>query len=328
VLSCYMVEPRGRARSVCPTILVPGAAGAAAVGAIRWLKSSGFAGRIVATETNPLAAGFVFADRGVVIADISESTNFTSLLQLISSEKIEVILPTDPTFCRVCSERMKSLLSLGVVIPIPEVSTMTKCQDKLAFHHALEGYFPIPSAIKITEDGPEEYPCFVKPRRGSGSIGIGRCEDKSDWEHFAKFPVELIAQELLTGPEYSVDVLCDLDGIAHCTAVRERLSVTGGVATRIRVRKDAEISGLCLELARHLDLRGISCMQLKRDRDGNLRFMEVNLHLAGSSIASMLAGADLVRGLLQIAFREPVGNLLLQEITVVRHYSELIFQNP
>ena len=45
-----------------PTVLLPGAGGSAALCALKSLRLAGYTGRIVATDSDPLATGFRFAD--------------------------------------------------------------------------------------------------------------------------------------------------------------------------------------------------------------------------------------------------------------------------
>lgn len=313
-------------RRLAPTILVPGAAGAAAIGAMRWLRRSGFEGRIVATDGEPLSAGFAFSDANYVVDDITDPACYDRALEVIAREKIEVILPTSPIYCAVCSGKKEDLAALGAVLPCSDNEVVQVCQDKCLFQTAVAAKFPVPELIPLDDDGPRQYPCFVKPRWGSGSRGAGRCCDYHDWLSHRKFSTPLIAQEVLEGTEYSVDVLSDLDSEAKLAVVRERVRISEGVSTTVRVIRNEEIQSLCTRMAQHLHLKGISCMQLKRDRSGQLRFLEVNAHFGGTSIATMLAGVDLVRLLLLVAFRETIPIPIAREITVVRHFDEVVLE--
>jgi carbamoyl-phosphate synthase large subunit len=311
-------------RSSDLTLLIPGAAGAAGIGVLRWLRNTAFKGRLVATDTARLSAGFPFADASYVIGDITDESCYARMVEVITREKVDIILPTSPTYSAVCSQRFAELTSLGVLVPVADFQVVQICQDKSAFHTAISSVFPVPEIISVTNDGPQKYPCFVKPRWGSGSRNSGRCLNYHDWMFYSKCSTQLLAQELLEGPEYSVDVLTDMDGKGVCAVVRERLVISDGVTTQGRVIRDKSLESVCLNLASYLRVKGISCMQLKRDRDGCARFLEVNAHMAGTSISTMLAGVDLVRLLLSIARREPLTIPEPNEMTFVRYFDEII----
>lgn len=89
--------------------------------------------------------------------------------------------------------------------------------------------------------------------------------------------------------------------------------------------RDDEIESLALDMARFLHLKGVSCMQLKRDEHGCLKFIEVNARLAGSSVITRLAGLDLVRALISLAIGREWTPRPIHEITVVRFFDSLIF---
>jgi len=146
-----------------------------------------------------------------------------------------------------------------------------------------------------------------------------------DWQRLSECgSSDLFALEFLPGMEYSVDVLCDLVGHPLVAIPRERISIIDGVSSRTRVIRDAEIEKLCLDLAAFLKLKGPSCMQLKRDRGGSLRFQEVNPRLGGSSIASALAGIDLAVLSVELGMGMRLDIPEFREVTILRYFSEVI----
>ena len=172
--------------------------------------------------------------------------------------------------------------------------------------------------------GPVDYPCFVKPRWGSGGHNAGLCRNRNDYDFYASTCDDLLVQEFLGGTEYSVDILSDMDGNPLVAVPRERLAILGGVSLRARVTKSPEIEDLCLTMAKRLGLMGVSCIQLRRNEDGKLKFLEVNAHLAGTAIATKLAGIDLVEKLVMMVLGKPFEIPDFQEITVIRYLDTLI----
>jgi carbamoyl-phosphate synthase large subunit len=306
------------------TILVPGAAGAAGISAIKSLRRETFAGRIVATDGEPLSAGFAFSHASYVIPAIDDPSTYERMLKIMAREKVEIILPTGLTDTIVFSGNKKELASLGITFAGSDQSTVALCHDKLAFWNRVHSEFPVPALVEVKNSQPSIYPCFVKLRRGAGSRGCGRCRDEDDWKFYSKCGEELLALEDLPGLEYSVDVLSDLNGEPILAVPRERLGISDGVTIRARVRRDAEIEALCLRMARFLGIKGVCCMQLKRDGFGGVRFLEVNARLGGSWVISALAGVDLVKCLISMACGEPLKIPEYREITVVRHFEEVV----
>lgn len=309
------------------TILVPGAAGAAGISAIKSLRRDTFAGRIVATDGEPFSAGFAFSHASYVIPGIDDPSTYERMQKIMAREKVEIILPTGLTDTAVFSSKKKALATSGIIFAGSDQSTVELCHDKLAFWNHVHSEFPVPALVEVKNGQPSMYPCFVKPRRGAGSRGCGRCRDENDWKFYSRCGGEVLVLEDLPGSEYSVDVLSDFNGEPKLAVPRERLGISDGVTVRARVRRDAEIETLCLRMARFLGIKGVCCMQLKRDAFGEARFLEVNARLGGSSVISALAGVDLVKCLISMVCGEPVQIPEYREITVVRHFEQVMMSS-
>lgn len=303
-------------------VLVPGAAGAAGIDAIRLLKDAGCGYKIVAIDPEPLAAGFAFADAHYVSHLTQKS--FPETLSLLCREGIRVILPTSASDSPIYAANWAELRNRDIRFAGSDFKVIRLCDDKLSFYEAIQGEFPVPRLIQVGQNGPLEYPCFVKPRFGAGSRGAMLCGCEGDWLYAARRYPNLIAQEFLPGPEYSVDVLSDLSGRALAAIPRERLSILDGVSSRMRIFRDPELQDMCLKLAEHLDLRGGSCIQLKRDEAGKIRVQEVNARLGASSSAVSLAGVNLPLAIALIALGEKPHIPSFNEITVVRYFDQVI----
>ncbi len=62
-------------------------------------------------------------------------------------------------------------------------------------------------------DPVEAFPVMVKPRWGSGARSIHRADDERAAEFFVDYVREpTMVQRYMDGPEFSIDVLCDLRG--------------------------------------------------------------------------------------------------------------------
>jgi carbamoyl-phosphate synthase large subunit len=137
----------------------------------------------------------------------------------------------------------------------------------------------------------------------------------------------MLIQEYLPGEEYTVDVLSDLSGAPLLAVPRARLETKDGISSKGRVFRDEEMERLCLELARHLGLKGPTCMQLKRDEAGRPKFMEVNPRIGGGSMFTTLAGVNIPMLLLQLIAGMELAPQKAKEIVVLRYYEEVVLDN-
>jgi carbamoyl-phosphate synthase large subunit len=303
---------------------VPGAAGATGIDAIKRIRVNYPGAHIVATDRDPHAAGFHLADAHAVTAPLETSGALDVVCALIRREAVRLILPTCRGDTATYAGAAAALARVGAIFVGSDAATVALCDDKAAFRDRVTQYVPIAPPIPIGADGPETYPCFVKPCRGSGSKGAALCRDTLDWRaHVSRHREPMIAEAWIPGTEYSVDVFSDFDARPLIAIPRIRLGTWDGVASRIAVVSDPELEALALRLAGLLGLRGASCLQFRRDAAGSVFVQEVNPRLGGASIASALAGVDLVDLSIRLGLGLPLSIVRARPIKVLRYLTEI-----
>ncbi len=304
------------------TVLLPGGGGSAAVGALKFLRMGGFQGKIVSTDADPLSPGLYLADVHHVLPPISDPRFWPRALGVIEEEGVSVILPTSGFDILVYGQHKEELEKRGVVVAMSEGEVMEKCVDKWLFYRLAHPYFPLPHTTLDPKEA--SFPCLVKPVRGKGSRGVALCLSAEELSYHLRARRDLLIQEYLPGEEYSVDVLSDLEGVPLVAVPRVRLATKEGISVKGRVVRNPEVQELCLELARFLGLKGPSCMQMKRDREGRFKFLEVNPRMGGGTIFTTLAGVNFPMVLLALVRGEKVEISPFRELTVVRYYEEMV----
>ena len=304
-------------------VLVSGAGGAAAISTIKALRMGGFAGRIVATDADPLSAGLYLADAFRVVPKAEDPEFYPVVERLIAEEQIRVILPTSGFDIFEFARHKRELEALGAVVGMSDLDAMLTCANKWEFYLKTNGAFPVPDTSRDLRSW-RRFPCFVKPVFGKGSRDVHRCESRAALEFYASRSGDALVQEYLPGEEYTVDVLSDLSGAPRLAVPRVRLQTRDGVSYKGRVVRDAEMERLCLEIARHLQLKGPTCMQLRRDAEGRPQFIEVNPRIGGGSIFTALAGVNIPMLLLELISGIELSPPAAREIVVLRYYEEIV----
>lgn len=320
------VPPSRLVTSLHPTVLVPGAGGDAAIGAIRSLRRAGYPGRIVTSDADPMSPGFYLADAHGVLPPIKDAEFFPRACALIEREGVELVLPTSGFDTIVYAERREELEARGVSSAVSPHEAVQVCIDKWRFVRAVGGRFPIPwSTLDPREVA--SWPCFVKPVRGKGSRGIALCRTREELDAQVASQRDLLIQEFLPGEEYSVDTLSDLSGKALVAIPRTRLATKVGISVRGRIVRDPELERLSLELADHLGLRGPSCIQWRRAADGRPKLLEINPRMGGGTIFCTLAGVNIPLLTIALARGEKPQIPSPREITILRHYDEVVVED-
>ncbi len=304
-------------------ILIPGAGSFAAICAIKALKKINFNGKIIATDANPLSAGFHLADKSYVFPPITDKNFFEKALEVIKKENVNVILPTSGFDIIPYSKHKKKLQALGVNVIISDYETIKLCKDKWKFYLKFKYKFKIPYTV-LDPQKIESFPCFIKPRKGKGSRESFICENASELDYWYNKLEDAVIQEYLPGKEFTIDVLSDLKGNPLFAVPRIRLETKAGISFKGKIALDKSIQDECTRLADELKLIGPSCMQMKLDKDGIPKIIDVNPRMGGGTMFTVLAGANVAEYLLKLLNKEKFKIPKIKEITVLRYYEEIV----
>ena len=131
---------------------------------------------------------------------------------------------------------------------------------------------------------------MVKPRWGSGARSIHRADDERAAEFFVDYVREpTMIQRCMDGPEFSVDVLCDLGGRCLNAIPRTMIESRGGESIKGTVIADEELIELGRRTVEALGVRGPCTVQVFRDREIGLGITDVNTRFGGAFPAPMYA---------------------------------------
>lgn len=163
-------------------------------------------------------------------------------------------------------------------------NTVEICRSKKLTYEHLEGLPFIPSTF-ANPDEIEKYPVFLKPEIGQGSIGAQKINCRQDLD-FAlnKATCNYVICEYLDGEEYTVDCFTDKGGNLRVVSPRNRERIRAGIAVRSRTVADGnnEIRGIAEQINERLTFRGAWFFQVKKNRDGELRLLEITPRVPGT----------------------------------------------
>jgi carbamoyl-phosphate synthase large subunit len=149
----------------------------------------------------------------------------------------------------------------------------------------------LPSPPTVLPGEPvEHFPVMVKPRWGSGARSIHRADDIHAADFFVHYIGEpAMVQWSMDGPEFSMDVLCDLAGRCLNAIPRTMIESRGGESIKGTVIADPELIDLGRRVAEALGVRGPATIQAFRDREIGLGITDVNTRFGGAFPAPMYA---------------------------------------
>jgi carbamoyl-phosphate synthase large subunit len=171
-------------------------------------------------------------------------------------------------------------------------STCSIARSKKATYAALAGVIPVPTVFETPAEV-HLYPVFVKPDRGQGSRGakIARTEVELEID-LADDPTRIIS-EYLPGREYTVDCFSDRENGVLLAEGRLRARVTNGISSSAHLEKNAKFMDLARKIQSVAPFYGAWFFQLKEDKDGALKLLEMAPRCAGTSALTRVCGANL-----------------------------------
>lgn len=267
-------------------------------------------GQLVAADLTFASSAFQKADLGIEVPPVGDRRYVPTLLELAARQDIGLVVPLTDLDLLILARRAGEFAERGCAVMIPPEPTVAVCRDKLRTARLIEKIgLPAIGTLTLEQFEAEPfYPCFMKPRRGSASIGAHEIHDEYQYRaHVNTYGRDLVVQESIGGPEYTIDVYRSRDGVVRCAVPRQRLGVRAGEVEKGVTVRDGELMDSARKIAESLDgLWGTACCQCRRGRDGAPRFFEINPRFGGGAPLLVAAGADLPLYLLEEVLGRPV----------------------
>ncbi|MDA0566086.1 ATP-grasp domain-containing protein [Streptomonospora sp. S1-112] len=283
-----------------PTVVVTTAGSAPTAGTVQHLRALGY--RVVATDIDPSAPGLYLADRAYLVPPGGSEAFVPELRGICLKENAVAVVP-------LVDEELVPVAALagdGIAVLLPRPEFVAACLDKYALMRRLEAAgLPVPrTALASRWSGDPEPPLVVKPRTGRGSRGVTLSASAEDLNRLLTSGVwpgdQLVVQEQVSGPEYTVSVVVWRDGEVQAVVPKEVILKQG--VTRFAVtRRHDRIAEVCRAVQRELRADGPFNVQLALDADGEPRVFEINPRFSSTAPLTAAAGVDEIGGLLRQA---------------------------
>ena len=284
-------------------------------------------GTIYGSDISPLAPALQKVDQAFLFpkGDSLEFPEF--LINFCKKESIHLVIPTiDPDINRLGKIRKQFNLELAACrLLIPPDFTIKMAQDKRESKKLfLELGVSVPKYCSTIKE--DDFPVFVKPPSGSASEGARVISDRNELEIAFKSDPDLMVEQIIDGPEYTVDVLSDFNGNALIAIPRKRLKTRGGEVTQSIIERNAELEALAMKVAEGFQSTGPSTIQFRISTDGKYYAMEVNARMGGGLPLSIAAGADWPKWIIQLTQNQPIDTKIdIKDKLILSRYDQSVF---
>jgi carbamoyl-phosphate synthase large subunit len=256
---------------------------------VRAFRAAG--GLVIAADADPLAPALYHADRQEIVPLIADPAYVDALAGLVREHDVRLVVPLADLDHALLARSRDGLLP--AVVLLPDADVCERMSDKLAAHRFfVENGIASPRSW-AAEDVPADvrYPLLVKARAGFGSRHIYRADDPEQLAFFLRYTTEeSFVQERCLGEEFSIDVLCDMEGRCLNAIPRTMILSKGGESIRGASIRDAELVEHGARVAETVGIKGPANVQCFREPDGALPVTDVNTRFGGGFPVPLAAG--------------------------------------
>lgn len=259
--------------------------------------------KLIATDNSPYAPAIYLADKQYLVPLINSPEYIDTLIDICKKEEINAVTTfIDPEIMLLAKNREK-FEKIGVEVLAPYEETAKLCFDKYEMFKYLKSK-GVPTVMtwqtfeefKVDfDDGKVEFPVFVKPRTGSGSVGAKKILDIESLKLAFEQDESLIVQEFMDCQDLDADVYIDTKSHKPVAIFsKKKISTTIGGANKTISFKDEKLFDFIKNALKHFKFNGPIDMDFFC-KDGNYYLSEVNPRFGGAYLHAYGAGVDFIK---------------------------------
>lgn len=280
-------------------------------------------GRVFAADMQLSAPAMADADVALLVPNIYEKNYINSILNLCTENKIDALFSLNDLELPILSDNRHLFEKQGTRVIVSDKSVIDICFDKwktIEFLRSIDlkspkTFLTLEDAIHSINKGILTFPLVVKPRWGSASIGI----DFPDSQEELKLSYNLLSlklqktilarasqndlkhailiQEKLTGDEYGLDIVNDLEGNNITAIVKRKLAMRAGETDKAVTIDNPQIKRIGSLIGSKLKHIGNTDCDVF-EKDGNYYVLELNPRFGGGYPFSHMAGANIPKAII------------------------------
>lgn len=263
-------------------------------------KTLGDRVRIVVTDNSLYAPALAFSDVSYKVPLITDPSYIPMILDICKKESIDAVTTLIDPEISILAENREKFEAIGVEVLAPYTDTAKLCFDKYEMYKYLsekgvrtvKTYGCFADFDEDYKKGLIDFPVFVKPRTGSGSVGARKIDSYDLLKEVTDEDPILIIQELMTGKDMDADIY--VDTISHKVVAifsKKKISTTIGGANKTISFKDDKLFQFVENAMKVFDFNGPLDMDLFY-QDGEYYLSEINPRFGGAYLHAYGAGVD------------------------------------
>lgn len=294
-------------------------------------------GMVVATDMQLSAPALSAADRVEQVPPVYADNYIDTVLEICHKHDIKALISLNDLELPILAAHREEFERMGVVLVVSSDEVIDICFDKYRTAQYIKSigldtpktFINYREAESAIDKGELAFPLVLKPRWGSGSIGIEFVEDKEEMDivyHLLLKKVKksilstasigdefILIQEKINGAEYGLDVMNDLQGNHIAVSVKRKLAMRAGETDKAVTVDNETIRHIGSCLGKNLGhIANLDCDVL--ERDGRYYVLELNPRFGGGYPFSQEAGVNMPKAIIEWLKGNSVDSSLLQPV--------------
>lgn len=270
-------------------------------------------GKVISVDYNTQSPALYFSNGYYTVPLVRDPAYVQEIEEICRHEDIQLIIPTIDDELQLWAEHKEAFREKGIWVSISPKETVDICNDKWDTFRFFKGNgLPFPETYfpkMLTYD--MEFPLFVKPRIGRGSVNTFLVKNKKHLDFFIDYVPNPIVQDYLVGKEFTVDCFFSNEGELISYIPRYRLVIRAGVSDRGQTFSNDDLFNYIQKIGRLLKFEGAINIQGKISK-GEIKFFEINPRFSGGIQLSTAAGPNFAELLMREIQGEQLQPLLHQ----------------
>lgn len=299
-------------------------------------KTLGNKGKIIVADNSLYAPTRYVADKAYTVPKIDDKNYIDNIINICKLENIKAIFTLiDPEIELLAKNKMK-FEKLGIIVFTPSSETAQLCFNKYDMFKYLNKnniktimtYGTIEEFKNDYENNKIDFPVFVKPRTGSGSVGARKINKLQELEEAMVEDNSLIIQEFMDAIDLDADVYIDI--ISHKPVSmfsKKKIETKIGGASKTISFKDEKLFSMIKTIIPLFNFIGTIDMDFFY-KNGEYYLSEINPRFGGAYIHAYGAGVNfpelVINNLNGIENTENIGNY--EENIMMLMYDDVIIE--
>lgn len=279
--------------------------------------------KIIATDMQLSAPALQVADVKLQVPAVYDPNYIDITLDICKKHKVNALISLNDLELPILANNKRLFEELGVKVIVSSPEVIDICFDKYKTAQWIESiglkspktYIRLEDAKKALETGEISFPLFMKPRWGSGSIGLESISDMEDLDIYYNILMKkikktilatasigneyILIQEKLTGNEYGLDVMNDLDGNNVGVSVKQKLAMRSGETDKAITLDLPDVKQMGERIGKELRHIGNLDVDIMQRANGDYCILELNPRFGGGFPFSYEAGVNLPKAIIE-----------------------------